>query len=148
VSVNVPVGPSTTSTRTSLAFTLGVSGSFERSSINLGIQQGLTPSAGVAGASETLSGFASYYRQLGERLNGTLYASYSKFNTTDTNYNLFQLRAALIYPFWRRVSVALSYGYTRRDSDQANNLFDAGVVDGNSILLQIGTTFDPWLLDV
>jgi hypothetical protein len=147
-SILTPIGSSNTSTRTGFAFSAGVNGIFEKSNLSLGANQGLTPSAGVAGASETLGGYLSYYRQLGEHLRGTLYTSYSKFDTSTTNFNVYQLRLALVYPVWRRFDVALAYGFTRRDSHQSSNTIESGVVDGNSVRLQISTTFDPWQLDV
>ncbi len=148
-SLNRSVGSSNTSTRTSAAFSLGLDRQFERSSLSLGAQQGLTPSAGIAGASTTIGGYVSYDIQLTEYLSGALHSSYSNFDTTSGSFDVYQARAALFYPVWRNITAALVYAYRRRDSSQSiSNTLQAGTVDGNIVLIQVGTTFQLWQLDV
>jgi hypothetical protein len=117
--------------------------------VSLGVHQGLTPSAGVAGTSVTLGGFLSYDRQLTQYLTGTLHTSYTNFDTSAANFNVYQLRAALFYPVWRNVTAAIVYGYARRESNQSiPSTLQAGTIDSNSVRIQIGTTFQLWQLDV
>jgi hypothetical protein len=148
-SLNQPVGSGRGSTTPRATFSVGLDRAFERSSLTAGAQQGLTPSAGVAGTSNTTGGYVRYQIQLAEYLSGMLHTSYTNFDTSSGSFSAYQLHAGLFYPVWRRVNAALVYGYRRSDSRHAiSNILEAGVVDGNIVSIQIGATFDLWQLDV
>jgi hypothetical protein len=145
-SVNQPVG---SSAKVSTAFSAGLDRSSERWLLSGAVQQGLTPSAGVAGTSVTLGAYVNFQIQLTEYLSGLLRTSYTNFDTSTGSFDVYQLRVALFYPVWRNVNAGLVYAYRRRDSNQTiSNSFAAGTIDGNIVLLQIGTTFQLWQLDV
>lgn len=148
-SLNDNIGSGSGSGSTSATFNVGLDRVFEHSSLALGARQGLTPSAGVAGTSVTLTGYGNYSFDLGDHLSGILVTSYTNYDTSSGNFSAYQLYGGLFYPVWRTVTAGLVYAYRRTDSSQAiGNTLQSGVVDGNIVRLQIGTTFQLWQLDV
>jgi len=147
-SVNLPTGNSNQSTRTSATFSVGMDRQFATSSLAIAVQQGLTPSAGVAGTSNTLGGYVYYTIFLTDHLTGLLDTSYTNYDTTSGSFSVYQGYATLRYAIWRQVSAGFVYAYRRSDANQGLSNVQHGVVDQNIVLIQIGTTFDLWRLDV
>jgi opacity protein-like surface antigen len=128
----------------SVNFNIGLNRIFEYSILTVGAQQGVTPSAGVAGASQTLGGYLGYTILLTEYLSGTLYTNYTHFDTTTADFGYLTLITGLSYPVWQNIYAGLVYSYIRQDSNQAvQDVLAAGVVDQNAIRLQFSWA-EPW----
>lgn len=129
---------------------LNVSRTLENSLLIAGIRNGFTPSAGIGGASQTFNAYAGYNRRLTEFLNGTLNLNYSRFDTSDNQFDVLSLQAGLFYTIWRNISASLYYAYRWRNADEeVDGVFDeAGVVDANVISLQISWSSPLWMLDI
>jgi hypothetical protein len=139
-------GPS--DTRASTAFTIGLNRAFQASYLTVGAQQGITPSAGIGGASTTLGGYLSYGIQLTQNLGGNLNFTYTHFDTTSRTNNVYQLYTGIFYPIWRNIGAGLIYSYRRSDAAQPAATFPSGVIDSNAVRLQLGWSSPWWQFDL
>lgn len=129
---------------------LSVTRILEDSVVIAGLNNGFTPSAGVAGASQTTSVYTTYSRRLTQWLSGNSSLRYSHFNTTDTDFDILSVQVGLFYPILQDVSLGLNYAYRWRDGNQgtSNTTLTAGVVDANIVSLQVSWSRPLWLLDL
>jgi len=140
-------GPS--ETNGSVTFAIGLNRSFERSGLTIGAQQGITPSAGVAGSSTTLTGYVSYGIQLTQLLSGSLTASYSHFDTTSGSFELIGLNTGVSYVVWRNITARLAYVYRRSDAGEPfSNELSEGIIDQNAVRIQFGWAQPWWQFDL
>lgn len=129
-------------------FSFTLSKAFERSSALLGVTQGITPSAGVAGVSQTLSVFLRYQQQFTRDLSGWVGTNYARFDASPTTFSVLVANVGLSYQVWRYLSAGLSYSYQRSDSNQAvSNVLESGIVDGNLVSLYLSASY-PWQTDL
>lgn len=135
-SISTGVGPT---------FNLAATKTFEHAALNLTASQGITTSAGVAGASLTRAVFLTYTRTLAENLSGSIATSYTDFDTATTNFQVYQVSAALNYPVWQYISAGLNYSYRLSDSNQTvPGRINSGTVDGNIVQLYISASYPVW----
>lgn len=129
---------------------ISVSRVLENSLLNAGIRNGFTPSAGLGGASRTFTAYAGYNRRLTEFLTGNINFNYSRFDTSDNQFDVLSAQVGFFYPIWRNIGANLNYVYRWRDADEAEeDVFDEpGVVDANVVSLQISWASPLWLLDL
>jgi hypothetical protein len=138
-----PLEAGGSSTRGFANFALGLNRTFETASLTAGVQQQLTPSAGVAGTSNTFGAFLGYQMLLTQLLTGAISTNYNHFDATQTSFNFLTLTTVLSYPLWQNVSAALVYRYTWEDNIQSAPTLPPGVVDANAVRLQVSWS-EPW----
>lgn len=124
----------------------------ENSVVSAGVRNGFTPSAGVAtGTSQTFDTHLAYSRKLTSWLSGSTSFTYSHFNTTSNDFDLFTLRTGLFYPIWKNLTGSLNYAYHRSDGGAVRaegGGATTGVVDSNVLSLQITWATPLWQFDL
>ena len=123
----------------------------ENSVISAGVRNGFTPSANIdTGTSQTLDTHLAYSRALTSWLSGSTSFTYSHFNTTSNDFDLFTLRTGLFYPIWKNITGSLNYAYRRTDGGavDAGSGSTSGVVDANVLSLQITWATPLWQFDL
>ena len=119
----------------------------ERWGVTAGVSQNMTPSVGVAGASVTLNTYLSSWATLAKNLTGTVYVSYSNFNTSGPDFYLFSTQIGLYYPVWRRVTAGLIYGFRQTDSVPGVTLTSGQTINANSVQIRLSTVW-PFQFDL
>ncbi len=120
---------------------------WKAASFAVGVRRGLTNSLGVSGPSFTTSFYSVLAARLTRRLNGTVGAVYSMYDTEDTSFNTLQTFAALQYMLTSWVSMNVIYSYRQLDSGSgstANDFHSRGLTSGNLIFLSFSASFDIW----
>ena len=150
VYVNRPLGGGSDSISTGVGptFSISLNKRFELSSVNLGGSQSVSNSAGVAGTSITDAAYLYYNVALSEHLSGSLGTSYSHFDTSQTNFDVLYVTAALSYPLWRYFSTGVSYSYVYRFADQSTSTLNQGSVDDNLVQIYISASYPVWRGDL
>lgn len=115
--------------------------------VTAGVSQNVTPSVGVAGASVTLNTYLASWAELGDRFTGTFYLSYSNFDATGADFYLLNTQIGLFYPLWRDVFAGFIYGFRQRDSEPGIDQTSGETINGNSVRLQVSTTW-PFRFDI
>jgi hypothetical protein len=147
VYVNHPLqaGQDDISTSTGPTFNLTAEKTFEYGTLSLIGSQQITSSAGVAGLSITRSALLVYAMELAQHLTGSISTSYINFDTSQTNFQIVQVFAALNYSLSQYISTGLSYSYRWRDSTQTvPGRITAGTVDGNIVQLYLRASYPVW----
>jgi hypothetical protein len=122
---------------------------WQTATLSGGVQQGLTPSFGVSGLSNTTSVYSYFNMQLSEKLNMIAGVNYSLYRTDDGNFQTFQASTGAQYLFNSWLSSNLFYSYRLADSSAraaagSSNLLQQGLVRANSVYLTLTASFDLW----
>ena len=120
---------------------------WERATLNVGVNKGLTPSFGVAGISNTTSFFTNFNARLTELLTATANVDYSLFDTKDVNFNTFLASTGLKYQINSWLAANLQYSHRWEDNRSgaaSTDLLSPGKVNGNNVSLNLTTSFDIW----
>lgn len=146
VYVNNPLSSNhdSASTRIGPTFNLTATRAFERVALTAGASQQITTSGGVAGVSTTRTFFGQCDARLYRRLNGFVRASYSHFDTSQTNLDVAQVHTGLTFPVWRYFDAGLTYSYRLRDSSNSTTTTSQGTVDGNVVRLFVSASYPVW----
>jgi len=120
---------------------------WERASLNLGVNKGLTPSFGVAGISDTTTFFTNFNARLTEFITAFANIEYSLFDTKNVNFNTFLASTGLQYQINSWLASNLQYSHRWRDGGSgasSTDLLTRGKINGNNIALSLTTSFDIW----
>ena len=146
VYVNRPLSSNSdsASTRTGPTFSLIATRYLERAALTAGATQQVTTSGGVGGASTTRTFFGQGDARIYHRLSGFVRASYSMFDTSQTNLGVAQIHTGLIFPIGRYFNAGLTYSYRLRDSSNSTTTTSQGTVDGNVVRLFVSASYPVW----
>lgn len=147
-SVRRGLEPGAGGTSGSTTFNVGLNRQFDRSFLTVGAQQGLTPGAGIVGASVTLGAYAAYGIQLTARLNGAASAAYTHFDGTTGKFQVVTARASLAYPIWETVSAAFVYVFRSYDITDAPPGSTSGDINANAVRIQLVWSEPLWSFDL
>jgi Putative beta-barrel porin 2 len=105
-----------------------ISKTFERGSASLSYTQGITPSTDQGETLQYQTASLNLTRKFGERLNGSVYASYNKYKSlsgqaTDTDDESINAGASLSYTLTPWASLSLAYSYINFN-DKIDNVND------------------------
>ena len=112
-----------------------------------GVQRGLTGSFGVSGPSYTTDFFSQYGIQITRRLTAFAAASYSLYDTEDSDFTTFYALGGFQYWLTNWMSANLVYSYRRLNPDGNNRdseIIQNSTIDGNSVVLSVSMYFDIW----
>ena len=112
-----------------------------------GVQRQLTGSFGVSGPSYTTDFFTQYAIQVTRRLTAFAAASFSLYDTEDSDFTTFYALGGFQYWLTNWMSANLVYSYRRLNPDGDNRdseIIQDSTVDGNSVVLSVSMYFDIW----
>ena len=120
---------------------------WERATLDVGLNKGLTPSFGVSGISDTTSFSANLSARLTELLTMTANVNYSLFDTEDGKFRALIGSAGVLYQINRWLASSVQYSYRLQDASSgaaSTGVLTGGRVNSNSIALAFTALFNLW----